>query len=174
MNEKKNRTTITLTQNDEIVVDTCSLIEGNRYPSMFQKLKCFIVPQAHRELASVLRKKLNLAFTPNSIDTKTLEITPEIATEAKKLYDKYGLMWGVSRIDCLFLASAKINKVPLMTCDRALLNVAKKEDVKVIPMFLHGKQGISIIISKTVCENVSFKDLIPKTKLEDKADDGRV
>jgi hypothetical protein len=51
-----------------------------------------------------------------------------------------------------------------MTCDRALLKVAQKEGVKTVPMLSRGKQRISIVLSKTVCENVGF---IHPIKLEE-------
>lgn len=153
-----------LKREDTILVDTCSLIELMNWSSckfVFSHVRCLILPETYKELFNVAPKELKLLKSLNNISFETLEITTEIRHKAKELYKQYGLIKGLSYVDCLYLASAKINNIPLMSCDRILLKVAEKEGVRTIPMFLHerlSKQTISIVISKVTCGNVSFKD----------------
>jgi len=148
------RKNLTLDAGESIVVDTCSIIEGSNYKFLFSNLKCLATTGTYEELLRVENKKLNKKL--NDICFEIVKDNPEVRRQAKKLYEKYGLILGVSFVDCLNLAWAKLNNRPLMTCDRALLKVAQKEGVKTVPMLSRGKQRISIILSKTVCENVGF------------------
>jgi predicted nucleic acid-binding protein len=149
-NIKLERNNIILNTGEVILVDTCSLIEGDKYEFLLSNLKCLSTEEAYKELLRVANKKLT------NISVEIVEESPDIKNEAKKLYRRYGLVWGVSYVDCLNLAWAKLNGKPLMTCDRALLKVAQKEGVKTVPMLSRGKQRISIVFSKIACENVSF------------------
>jgi predicted nucleic acid-binding protein len=172
---KGKKESMTLHTGDTILIDTCSLIEGDRYKFLFSNLKCLSTAETYKELSRVAAEKLRKHKTISNISIKIVKETPDVRNEAKKLYRRYGLVWGVSYVDCVNLAQAKVNKEPLMTCDRALIKVAEKEGVKVVPMLLNGKNRISIIISKTVCENVSSKYSLPVTKLEEsKTNDGRM
>jgi len=154
MNRERNHI-VSLNAGERILVDTCSLIEGNRYKSIFSKVTCLVLPQTYRELSRVVAKRRELCCNMSTISAETIEESYEVQIEARRLYRKYGLLWGLSYVDCLYIASAKIGDVPLMSCDRALLKVAEKEGVRIIPMHLHGKQMISIVISKVTCENVA-------------------
>jgi hypothetical protein len=153
--ERKNTT---VNAGEAIIVDTCSIINGEKFEFLFSRLNCLATKETFKEFLRVTKKKLN-----NSC-FKILEDNTEVKKEAKRLYLKYGLVWGVSYVDCLNLAWAKINGKPLMTCDRALLKVAQKEGVEIIPMLPYGRQKISVVLSKTICENVSFKESTHLTK----------
>jgi len=141
---------IILNTGETILVDTCSLIDGDKYKLLLSNLRCLSTEETYKELLRVATKKLT------NISVEIVKESSNIKSEAKKLYRRYGLVWGVSYVDCLNLAWAKLNNRPLMTCDRALLKVAQKEGVKTVQMLSCGKQRISIILSKTVCENVGF------------------
>lgn len=152
----QKRKNATLNAGDTVLVDTCSLIEGKIYIwKNFSNIK--VLPQTFKELSKIIAKKSKLSKL--DISTKTLEVTVEIETKARRFYRKYGLVWGLSYVDCLYLAAAKFFGIPLMSCDRALLKASEKEGVKTIPMYLSGrgnKQTLSIVLSKVTCENVSF------------------
>jgi rRNA-processing protein FCF1/uncharacterized C2H2 Zn-finger protein len=155
--------------NSGVLVDTCCLlnivVHKQIIPllsSLRKKAKLFVISKTYGELARIIsrnpqkfngnyqgfRNLLNKGIKIEKID----ECKPEIVLEAKKLYKRYGLIWELSYVDCLYIATAKVYKLKLMSSDRTLLEVAEREGVNVIPMYekeFRGKRVISLVISST-------------------------
>lgn len=164
MNEKLKESTsiIPFKAGDSVLIDTCSIIESfQRYSFLLSKIKCFVISQAIKELTRVGKKEPKVKGLIRKFSANIIEETDEMKVEAVKLYRRYGLLWGLSYVDCLYLAAAKLNNISLMSCDRALIKVAEKEGVNVIPMHINQKKRkriISVIVSESICSNVSFID----------------
>lgn len=166
MNEKQKESVniTTLKAGDSVLIDTCSLIESaQRCSFLLSEIKCFVVQQAIRELTRLGKKDPNIKELTCKVPASILDETNEMRVEAIKFYRQYGLLWGLSYVDCLYIAAAKLNNIPLMSSDQAVIKVARKVGVNIIPMYINQKKGkktVSVIISETVCNNVSFKDSV--------------